>query len=594
MKRCPGCGASVSQEGKFCAECGATLQQEDSTLRGPRDTADSTLASEGRKAVAEVFGDRFEVVAKLGAGAFGEVYRARDRMLGRDVAIKRIRLAAMADDAQLGEVKERFVREARIAAQLRHPNIVTTHDIVTSDEGSFIVLELVEGETLDARLRERGRLGLQETVDVLAQAAAALDHAHRHGVVHRDVKPSNIMIEPSGSVKVMDFGVAKSETAGNLTATGMVIGTPNYMSPEQARGAKVDGRSDLFSLGCIAYECVTGQKPFRGENVTGILMRILTEAPEPMDPVSLGLPVGANAVLDRALAKGPDQRFQAGEDLVDALRSLGSGRPLNRTEGARAVTPPPPPPQPLSPVATGQRKRTWGLAGAAAILVVLAVVALARMGSHPTPESNVTREAADPDRPRLIEETQLSFWDRVLGKKPLVVITVPEATPLSLSLETPLSSESAKTGDRFTTVLASPVIIEGVEALPEGSKVVGHVSQVEPAGKVRGRAEMTLAFDRLTSASGEEIAIEAEPFFRRARSTAGKDAKIVGGLSAVGALVGGLLGGKKGAVAGGAAGAGAGAGAVVATKGEEVVLPEGTEIPIKLRAAIKVIRARDK
>jgi len=222
-------------------------------------------------------GDRYRPVARLGAGAFGEVFRARDALLGRDVAVKRIRLDAFAEPAQLEEVKQRFVREAQVAARLHHPNIVTVHDIVATGTTSLIVMELVEGETLQSRLRARGRLDLPETIRVLGQVASALDHGHANQVVHRDVKPANIMVEPSGRVKVMDYGIAKLETAANLTSTGLIMGTPNYMSPEQARGLKVDGRSDLFSLGCVLYEWLTGRRPFQAESVSGILVKIRTE-----------------------------------------------------------------------------------------------------------------------------------------------------------------------------------------------------------------------------------------------------------------------------------------------------------------------------
>ncbi len=216
------------------------------------------VSSGGRDALVEVLGSRYEIVKKLGAGAMGEVYEANDTTLGRRVAIKRIRLDAFADGKQLEDVKKRFVREAQVAAHLRHPNIVTTHDIVESLDSSFIVMEMVEGQTLSELLRQKGRLSLDETLNILTQAASALDHAHANKVVHRDVKPANLMVESSGHVKVMDFGIAKAESSGQITATGTILGTPNYMSPEQAMGKEVDGRSDLFSLACVAYECLTG------------------------------------------------------------------------------------------------------------------------------------------------------------------------------------------------------------------------------------------------------------------------------------------------------------------------------------------------
>lgn len=227
--------------------------------------------------LAALLGDRYTPVARLGEGTFGEVFRARDGVLGREVAVKRVRLEAFSAPGQVEEVKARFLREAQVAAQLRHPNIVTTYDIVSTPRSSFIVMELVEGRDLQSLLRERGRLGLNEALDILGQVAAALDHAHANGVVHRDIKPANIMIQPSGQVKVMDFGIAKVEQGGNLTSTGLIMGTPNYMSPEQAKGLKVDARADVFSLGCVLYECVSGTKPFHADTVTAILLKVVVE-----------------------------------------------------------------------------------------------------------------------------------------------------------------------------------------------------------------------------------------------------------------------------------------------------------------------------
>jgi serine/threonine-protein kinase len=280
--------------------------------------------------LAEVLGNRYRIVAKLGAGAFGEVYKAQDTLLHRTVAIKRIRMDAFTDEGQLEEVKERFLREAKVAAQLSHPNIVTIHDIHWSRDLSFIVMEFIEGQTLQKLLSGKRRLTLSETLDVLGPVADALDHAHQKKVVHRDIKPANIMIEPSGRPKVTDFGIAKLESAGttNLTATGSILGTPNYMSPEQARGEReLDGRSDLFSLGCILYECLAGEKPFRGDSVTAVLMKILTEEAPSLDCQRAGLPLALQPVVKRALAKNLADRYGSGRELVDALRAAAASAP---------------------------------------------------------------------------------------------------------------------------------------------------------------------------------------------------------------------------------------------------------------------------
>jgi serine/threonine protein kinase/curved DNA-binding protein CbpA len=288
------------------------------------DPAESNGEGPLVQALLQVLGTRYAFVSRLGAGAFGEVYRVHDSMLERDVAVKRVRLDAFADQAQQKEVRERTIREAKVAAKLKHPYIVTIHDIVDRPDMSFIVMEFIEGRTLAKLLKDRGRLSVEETARLLAQTASALDFAHTKGVVHRDVKPANIMIETaSGNVKVTDFGIAKSDAFTELTAAGSVLGTPNYMSPEQAKGELAIGPgADLFSLGCVLYECLVGQKAFVGPTVMATLLTIMNEGPRPFDGEALGLHPGLDEVLKRALAKNPEERFPTGSELIEALTSL--------------------------------------------------------------------------------------------------------------------------------------------------------------------------------------------------------------------------------------------------------------------------------
>jgi tRNA A-37 threonylcarbamoyl transferase component Bud32 len=554
-------------------------------------------ASAGRQAVSEVLGDRYEIVGKLGAGAFGEVYEANDTALGRKVAIKRIRLDAFAEGPELEEVKQRFVREAQTAAKLRHPNVVTVHDIAARGSSSFMVMELVEGQTLQALLRQKGRLPVAETLRILRQAAAALDFAHAQGVVHRDVKPANLMIEPSGHVKVMDFGIAKGAASADITKTGAIMGTPNYMSPEQARGDKVDGRADLFSLGCILYECLSGRRPFVGDSLTAILMKILTEPPPPIDFGALALPAPLGDMVRRALAKDPAERFPSGQALVEAAeKAAGLAAEVPRTvvdETRRAAVPaavsPPIPAAPAaaaahSPLATGGAsfRHVLVVVMAAAVVGGLAWAALASRRARNAEalegvrvSRNVTRE-----EPGVVR--------KLLGARPRLHVTVPAGTAVRVRLETALSSETSSSGQAFTASTSAPVVVEGVEALPAGSHAAGHVSHAAGAGKVSGRGELSLELDHIAPLEGSEIAVEAEPVERKARSTVKKDAAKVGGSAGVGAVVGGLIGGGKGAAIGGAVGGAAGTGVVLATKGEEVVLPEGSSLEFRLRAPLTV------
>ncbi len=271
---------------------------------------------------AEIAG-RFQIIQKLGAGAFGTVYKARDKVLGRLLAIKTIRMEGLAaSQAGLSEMLDRFRREAQVAAQLKHPGIVTIYDIGESEGLSYISMELIDGVGLDHVIAE-ARLPAARAAGIAAQVADALDFAHRHGVVHRDIKPANIMIEAGDRVKVTDFGIAKpTESAEHLTLTGSLLGTPSYMSPEQARGNALDGRSDLFSLGCVLYEMLTGRKAFRGESITALLFKIITEEPQPIRELDPSVPDRLVTVIAKAIAKAPEARYQSGRELRDDLLPL--------------------------------------------------------------------------------------------------------------------------------------------------------------------------------------------------------------------------------------------------------------------------------
>jgi serine/threonine protein kinase len=285
---------------------------------------------------------RYQVIKRLGAGAFGTVYKARDKILGRMVAIKTIRLEGLAASggAALEELMDRFKREAMVSAQLKHPNIVTIYDIGDSDGMSYIAMEFIDGVGLDRVIAGAGRVPVDRAAALAAQVADALDFAHKHNVVHRDIKPANIMVEAGDRVKVTDFGIAKvTDSAEHLTATGSLLGTPSYMSPEQARGSVIDGRSDLFAVGAIIYEMVAGKKAFRGDSITGLIFKIITEEPPPLQEHDPEIPDELVRIVGRALAKDPAARYQAGRELADDLLALtrpGSTPTLREAEMATA------------------------------------------------------------------------------------------------------------------------------------------------------------------------------------------------------------------------------------------------------------------
>jgi predicted Ser/Thr protein kinase len=248
------------------------------------------------------------------------VYKALDTILDRPVAVKCVHLDTPFAEQSADELRERFVREARIAARLQHPNIVTIHDIVATSDRGFIIMEFIEGQSLEMLLSERKRLPLRDALRLISQLASALDYAHERNVVHRDVKPANLLVSSSLWVWVTDFGIAKSDLSTNLTMAGGVLGTPDYMSPEQARGEDVDARSDLFSLGCILFECLTGDRPFRSASLTGVLLSIIND--EPLFPPNWTGPNELKPVLHHALEKERGKRFRTGAELVSALEGL--------------------------------------------------------------------------------------------------------------------------------------------------------------------------------------------------------------------------------------------------------------------------------
>ena len=262
---------------------------------------------------------KFEIKRVLGNGAMGEVYLGVDPSIGREVAIKTILPAA----AQGGESKERFAREARAAGVLNHPNLVTIYEFGEDQGVLYIAMEFVKGHDLDELLQEQS-LTRTEALEVLAQVCDGLGFAHRQHIVHRDIKPANVRVQRDGKrlhAKVMDFGVAKISNS-DMTATGMVMGTVSYMAPEYIRTGKPDPRSDLFAVGVMLYECLSGRKPFSGDTTPTVLYKIVNEAPDPIDLDKLqGISPAIRSVLDRSLCKNPDDRFQAAEDLAKALRA---------------------------------------------------------------------------------------------------------------------------------------------------------------------------------------------------------------------------------------------------------------------------------
>ncbi|HVL50830.1 MAG TPA: protein kinase, partial [Actinomycetota bacterium] len=271
--------------------------------------------------------ERFEIESLIARGGMATVYKGTDLTLGRTVAIKILSEELASDPSFVA----RFRLEAQAAASLTHPNIVAVYDTGSDGDIHYIVMEYLEGRTLHQILNEEGPMPPAEVASIGAEVAHALAEAHGKGIVHRDVKPGNIMIGPRGTAKVMDFGIAKAATAGALTQVGSILGTVAYLSPEQARGEPVDGRSDLYSLGTLLYQMLTGKLPLKGDTYVEMVNKLNTQAPPKPSEANPEVPTKLDAVVMRALAKDPEERYQSGGEMAADLAASMQPDPVGRT-----------------------------------------------------------------------------------------------------------------------------------------------------------------------------------------------------------------------------------------------------------------------
>src|SRR2546427_537908 len=302
---CSRCGTQNDDASKFCRSCGLDLSHTTpvAAVRDPQvDVTELDLVREQLK-------DEYEIVDELGRGGMAIVFKAREKQLERDVAIKVLPFSLAFDK----EFVERFQREARTSAKLEHPSIIPIYRVGKSGRVIYFVMKFLRGKPLSSVLAARGTLPPAEIRQILVQVARALAYAHKSGIVHRDIKPDNIMFDEHGLAVVTDFGIAKAASGGKLTGTGMSIGTPHYMSPEQARAQALDGRSDIYSLGVVAYQSLTGRVPFDGEDSFSIgYKHIMEEIPTP--PLETYDQRTVFEITRKMMAKSPDERFQSAED----------------------------------------------------------------------------------------------------------------------------------------------------------------------------------------------------------------------------------------------------------------------------------------
>jgi len=283
---------------------------------------------------------RYRVLAELGRGAMGVVYKAQDPVINRTVAVKTILMPG--DEAERAEYEARFFQEAKAAGGLNHPGIITIHDVGRDGDIAYMAMEMLEGIELRELMR-RERLSLPLALELAAQVADALAFAHERGVFHRDIKPANVMVVRGRHVKIMDFGIARMQVSDVKTKTGMMLGSPKYMSPEQVNGAAVDFRSDIFSLGVVIYEMVTGSSPYTAREVGELMQQISSVAPPPPSAANPALPAMLDLIVARALEKDPGARYQSGAELAADIRAClteSTTRLRGEMQAATAAHPP--------------------------------------------------------------------------------------------------------------------------------------------------------------------------------------------------------------------------------------------------------------
>jgi tetratricopeptide (TPR) repeat protein len=266
---------------------------------------------------------KYKIIGELGKGAMGIVYKGVDPDINREVAIKLIRFDMVSEDSEKEDAARRFIREAQSAGNLEHPNIITIYEVGREDNQTFIVMQCVDGESLKQAISAGKRFSPVEVVDLMTCLCDALELAHQNKIVHRDIKPGNILLDKQGRPYLVDFGVARMEMS-TMTQSGTIVGTPSYMSPEQIQGIRVDARADIFSLGVIIYEMLTGKRPFEGDHITTIVYKIMNEEPTNIREMKSDLPEGFEQVIKKALEKDANKRYQSCKELAADLKNIGA------------------------------------------------------------------------------------------------------------------------------------------------------------------------------------------------------------------------------------------------------------------------------
>jgi predicted Ser/Thr protein kinase len=528
---CPSCQSENDADAGECGRCGATLGETAVT-----ETTPIIVSVDLRPGT--VFHNRYEIVGPIGKGGMGMVYKARDKSLDEVVAIKVLR----PDFAQDPKMADRFKSEIRLARRIRHRNVCGIHDYGEDKGLLYISMEYIEGVDLKHLIRKKGVFPPAEAFDMAIQVSEGLQAVHDAGIIHRDLKTPNIMRDAGGVARLMDFGIAKRKGGETLTATGHIVGTPEYMSPEQAQGHKVDFRSDIYALGIVIYEIFTGRVPFRGETPISTILKHINEPPPLDGPEAAALPPELRAVLRRCLAKEPDDRFSSANELAEALRNARS--PSRRqvpmpTEVLRAPTTPERPAVRAAPSRSGAKP--WMLA-VPLVVVVAGVVGL--KGSMrdapplvpspspvvaeaaPTPAATMAAVSAPGAIPTAPVEAAAPAGEPPVEAAPVPAKAAPAAAPKAGGLAgfglkpvrpsaRPVPAPSAVVATRPETPAATPVPPPPTTAAaaPEGPGMLQVA--VKPWGEVSvdGRVIGTTPIDRIALPVGAHTVRVRHPLY---------------------------------------------------------------------------------
>jgi serine/threonine-protein kinase len=498
---CPSCQAENEAFATACGACGASLETPTSLVVSV-DLSPGTL-----------FDSRYEILGPLGRGGMGMVYKARDRTLDETVAIKVLR----PDFAQDPKMAERFKSEIKLARKVRHKNVCAIHDYGEDRGLLYISMELVEGVDLKRILKEAGGLPHPEAYDLAIQIAEGLQAVHEAGIIHRDLKTPNIMRDARGVARLMDFGIAKREGGGGgaSTATGHVLGTPEYMSPEQAQGQKVDFRSDIYALGVVTYEIFTGHVPFRGDTPISTILKHLHDPP-PLEPAVAGpLPAGLRPVLRKALAKDPAERYATARDLAEGLRDARSPARRQQPVPTGALRAPTLPEMAHAPRA--RRLVAW-LLGASVVAAVAAFVAWPRPravetapsppGAGPTATSTMPVAVPATSPPQVTSVRPTAAPETTASPSPA---PRPHATPAPA----PRSSERGREEPASTTVpsLAPPSLPAASDAAAAAPGLLQVAVRPWAEVSVDGNVVGTTPLDRMSLRPGVHVVRVRHPAY---------------------------------------------------------------------------------